>query len=123
MRQVQLALLGLLLTTFIIVACGGDDDANDSLVPGQGGNDQQSSDMLQIGAQSLSFDKTRLVAPANTEISLLFQNQDAGVIHNVAIYESRDATEVVFRGDTVTGVASRTYVFTSPDPGSYFFRC
>jgi plastocyanin len=122
MRQVQLTLLSLLfVATVAAMACGDDDDNGGP--SGQGGSDQTISDSLQISALGTAFDKVRLIAPANSEVSILFQNEDAGITHNIAIYESRDASELVFRGELFAGVADRTYRFTSPNPGSYFFRC
>jgi plastocyanin len=51
-------------------------------------------------------------------------NQDIGVLHNIAFYTSNRATEKIAVGNLVTGPATDTLTFTAPDrPGTYFFRC
>ena len=114
------------LIASLAVACGGGDDNGDDLPAdglGQGGSDQQPSAQLEISALNLLFDKDRLVAPPNTEVSLVFNNNDAGVLHNVSVYRSRNAEEPIFTGELFVGVDTRTYRFETPEAGSYFFRC
>jgi hypothetical protein len=50
-------------------------------------------------------------------------NQDAGVLHNFAVYTNAQATTRVFMGDLVAGPIVHDYTFTAPPPGTYFFRC
>lgn len=77
---------------------------------------------IDLVASDFSFDKKTIAAPAGAHITLNFQNNDAGVPHNVAVYDSTGAT--VFKGDTITGPASITYAFDAPDlPGNYKFSC
>lgn len=86
--------------------------------PGGGG-----ATVLEIAAKDLLFDKRTLTAPANTAITIRFDNKDAGVQHNVAIYRDRTARTKIFVGELFPGPAVREYKFTTPGPGSYFFRC
>jgi len=79
---------------------------------------------VKLAAKGIAFDKEEIVVPAGEEITLIFDNQDAGVPHNVAIYETEETDNVIFQGETFPGVEKRTYTFTAPeDPGGYFFRC
>jgi hypothetical protein len=103
-----------------VVACGGDSDPPADAP--EGGADAPGTS-LTITAENNLFDEKRLVAPANTPITLDLVNQDAGVLHNVAVYRVSSAREVLFMGDLFPGVATRTYKFTTPSAGSYFFRC
>ncbi len=79
--------------------------------------------VLQLVAKTLLYDKRTLSAPANQPVSLQFDNQDAGTLHNFAIYTNRNATTKIFGSDLVTGPKLETLNFTAPPPGSYFFRC
>ena len=76
-----------------------------------------------IVATGSVFDLDELTVQAGAETHLTFQNDDAGIPHNVAIYADDTAAENLFRGETVTGPTSTTYVFTIDEPGEYFFRC
>ncbi len=85
--------------------------------PGGGEN------VLLIAAKGLLFDKRTLTAPAQTEVTIRFNNQDAGVIHNVAVYTNRSARTKIFVGELFAGPKAVDYKLTTPGPGSYFFRC
>jgi plastocyanin/mono/diheme cytochrome c family protein len=90
--------------------------------PSASGSEQPGA--LSITAKNIAFDPTTLSAPAGQPFTIDFDNQDAGVQHDVAIFEGSDATApVAFRGDLVTGVASVTYNVPALPAGSYFFHC
>ena len=76
-----------------------------------------------ITAENLSFDRDTLSFPADTPSTLTFQNNDAGVPHNVAIYTDESASEALFTGDLVTGVDTATYEIPAIPAGSYYFHC
>jgi plastocyanin len=79
---------------------------------------------LSITAQNLQFDTDCLAAPAGEALSIEFDNQDAGVPHNLGIYTDPSATEELFKGDTVTGVDSTTYQIDAIDQeGTLHFQC
>jgi plastocyanin len=78
---------------------------------------------LSISAKALAFDTSRLSAPAGRALEVRFDNQDAGVPHNVAVYTDASASTVLLRGQVVTGVRTVTYRVPALDAGSYFFRC
>jgi len=52
-----------------------------------------------------------------------FENADAGIPHNVAIYTDPSATTSLFVGEMFPGPDGRTYQVPPLDPGTYFFRC
>jgi plastocyanin len=90
--------------------------------PSASGSEQPGA--LSITAKNIAFDPTTLSAPAGQPFTIDFDNQDAGVQHDVAIFEGSDATApVAFRGDLVTGVATVTYDVPALQAGSYFFHC
>lgn len=78
---------------------------------------------LTITARNLAFDKRSLTARPNAQTSVQFTNDDAGVLHNVAVYTNNRATTRIFVGELTTGPNTTTYTFTSPAAGTYFFRC
>ena len=77
-----------------------------------------------VTAQGFAFDKTNIVVPAGATVTIHFTNNDRGVPHNVAIYETSAAKVEIFKGQTISGTASVDYTFTAPTrPVNYFFRC
>ncbi|MEN6369682.1 MAG: cupredoxin domain-containing protein [Thermotogota bacterium] len=79
---------------------------------------------VELTAQGFAFDKPVVTVPAGAAVTLHFVNNDGGIPHNVAIYESSEAKTVIFQGKRITGQNSIDYTFTAPTtPGAYFFRC
>jgi len=78
---------------------------------------------VNISALNYRFDKSDITVPAGAEVTMVFDNKET-VPHNVAIYTTPAATDIIFRGDVITGPKTITYHFTAPTtPGDYFFRC
>jgi plastocyanin len=79
---------------------------------------------VDLTAQNISFDSTRIQVPAGASVTIKFTNRDNGIPHNFAVYESPAAKKSIFKGKNITGPDTITYTFTAPDkPGNYFFRC
>lgn len=79
---------------------------------------------VTLVAKNILFDKRLIVAAAGSDVTVILDNQDAGVLHNVAFYTNSRATGKIFVGETFPGVATRQFTFKAPStPGSYFFRC
>jgi plastocyanin len=81
---------------------------------------------INLAAKSMAFDKSTLSVPAGASVTIVFDNQDAGIPHNVSVYQnmSGGATTPVFIGDVIKGPSSITYHFTAPTTqGSYYFVC
>jgi plastocyanin len=79
---------------------------------------------LKVEAKGVKFLQTDLSAPANTTVTLVFKNDDAGTYHNVAVYTGSDAAATpVFNGAGVKGAKTAKYTFQTPAPGTYTFRC
>lgn len=78
---------------------------------------------VSISAKGVAFDTARLSAPAGTAFAIRFDNQDAGVPHNVSVYTDASAATVLLRGQIVTGPKVVTYRVKALSAGSYFFRC
>jgi plastocyanin len=74
-----------------------------------------------IVAQGMAFDRARLVVPAGTSFTLLFENRD-GALHNVTIYDDA-GSQPLFVGEVFTGPGSRSYAVAGIPAGTHQFRC
>ena len=45
-----------------------------------------------VGASNSGFQETELVAPADTDLEITFINEDAGIPHNIQIFEGTSTT-------------------------------
>lgn len=78
---------------------------------------------VAVTASGIAFDTSCIDAPAREPFTIAFDNQDAGVQHNIAIYTDDTAAENLFRGDIVTGPDQIDYTVPGLDAGEYFFQC
>jgi plastocyanin len=69
------------------------------------------------------FDQGRIVIPADTPVTLTFQNDQAGVPHDVAVADPAAEGEWLFNGEDVTGVATIEYQLPPFAAGEYTFHC
>ena len=78
---------------------------------------------LSISAKDKKFDKDCLAAPADQDFTIAFDNQDATVRHNVAIYETAGGAKALFKGEIIVGPNKTTYAVPAQPAGTYQFRC
>ncbi len=79
---------------------------------------------IDLVAQNIAYDRTEIAVPACAEVVINFENRDAGIPHNFALYTDSQAKTAFFRGEIITGDSSIQYTFTAPcTPGDYYFRC
>ena len=76
---------------------------------------------VSIVASGIAFTTTTVTAPADTQFVITFENQDAGVPHNVAIHDPSGAE--VFKGEIFPGVATKEYQVPALKAGDYQFAC
>jgi plastocyanin len=69
----------------------------------------------------VAFSTATLTAPADSAFTIRFDNQDAGVQHNVAISDQAGAE--VFKGEIFPGPGSRDYAVPALKAGTYTFVC
>jgi plastocyanin len=83
--------------------------------------------VVMVTAQNTAFDTDCLAAPADTAFSLVLDNQDAGIPHNVAIFEDSSLSSrlggATDAGDFITGPDQTTYEVSALAPGTYYFHC
>jgi plastocyanin len=75
-----------------------------------------------IVAKGIAFNATELKLPAEQETTITFDNQDAGIPHDVAIY-TQQGGESLFTGEIITGPAKAEYAIPALEAGSYYFQC
>jgi plastocyanin len=76
------------------------------------------------GAATAGFESTTLPVKSDKPIDLEFDNQDAGVGHNVQIFDGPDeAAPVLLDGEVITGPDMTTYRVEPLAEGEYFFNC
>lgn len=109
-RALALGLAGALL--FGLAACGSDSDGGDaggpagSLPPGD----------VVIVADNIAWNTDELQAPADTDFTIVIDNQDEGVQHNL------DIKETDFKTELESGVSAQVLQINLP-AGEYEYIC
>ena len=75
-----------------------------------------------VTAANVAFDTNEITLTAGENESIHFVNDDTAE-HNIAIYETEEAQEEIFVGDTIPGGQEITYEFKAPEKGEYYFQC
>ncbi len=79
---------------------------------------------INLVASGIAFDRSRITVPAGSQVTINFDNRDAGIPHNFALYADSTASAPIFKGEIITGPAMTTYYFTAPArSGTYYFQC
>lgn len=86
-------------------------------------------DAVRVVARNIEFEQEMLELPGSGDVSILFENEDVAVEHNVAIAPFgadgeplRD--EPIFDGEIFPGPDRQVYTFPAPEEsGTYFFWC
>jgi plastocyanin len=100
---------------------GGDGGGGGGGGAGGGGGGQVAA--VTVTAQNISFDTDTIDLPADTESTITFDNEDAGVQHNIAVYADDTLAENLFRGEIFSGVDTIDYTVPPLDTGDYYFQC
>jgi plastocyanin len=77
-------------------------------------------------AQGIAFDTGTIRLPADTATTITFDNRDAGMLHNLAIYPSSgevSADAALFQGELITGPDTIEYSIPALPAGEYYFQC
>jgi cytochrome c oxidase subunit 2 len=79
---------------------------------------------VEVSATNIAYDQTSISAPANTPFTIRFQNNDAGIPHNIVIHDGTSISDpALFDGEIFNGVDSRLYPVPALKPGTYLFSC
>lgn len=92
-------------------------------VPTQSGPTVAATEFTVIG-QGTAFDKTQLLGVAGQELTVTFDNRDAGVLHNIHFFKGTDSTgDEVASTDPQNGPVVETLKLGPLDAGSYYYQC
>jgi plastocyanin len=90
---------------------------------GTGASGPAGGSSVTVAAQGLQFDTKEIDLSAGQPSTITFENKDAGIQHDIAIFTDPSQSTVLFRGALVTGVATTTYHVPALDAGTYYFHC
>ena len=76
---------------------------------------------VTVAAKDIQFVEKTFTAPAGKPFGLAFDNQDAGVPHNIDIKDSSGAS--VYKGEIFNGVATKVYDVPALPAGTYTYVC
>lgn len=105
---------------------GGESPAPEEPTPGEPEPTESppvGGEAVTLVAQNNLFDTDQIDLIAGTPSTIVLDNLDAGIPHNVAIYADESAAESLFVGELFTGPGKIEYEVPPLDAGSYFFRC
>lgn len=114
----------LAVAAFVAAACSsGDDRAGPSSQSKSSGRSVQDQELRVVG-QELRFDAETLAAPAGEEFTIVFDNRDRGVPHNLTVYRSGPpAKDLVAATDLKPGPTTQRLTVPALEPGRYFYQC
>ena len=79
---------------------------------------------LKITAQGTAWDTEKLVGIVGQELTLTYENKDAGIPHNIHIFKNKDATgDAVVQPEPAPGPETLTLKFGPLDAGDYYYQC
>ena len=78
---------------------------------------------VDVVAKGNQFNKKTIELPAEHPPEIVFDNRDANVLHNVAIFSDSQFTQRRFTGDVFAGPETMRYRFRALPAGTYYFRC
>lgn len=77
---------------------------------------------IQLRVLDGEFSPSSITVPAGAEVTIVFDNQDVDIPHNVVVYA--DKADPIFTGTIVKGPGRTTDTFTAPSvPGTYVLGC
>jgi len=79
---------------------------------------------LTLVAENTLLDKAALAAPAGQQVTVTYDNKDAGIAHNIHFFRGSDATgDEVAQTDIANGPVTQTLTFGPLDAGQFYYQC
>jgi plastocyanin len=79
---------------------------------------------IDLLAKDFAFNTSTITVPVGANVTVNFDNQDASVGHNFAVYDSASMKKTIFKGEIISGPKKIIYTFNAPqEPGTYHFQC
>jgi plastocyanin len=109
--------------TVVVKGGGGGGPPPPTAAPGGGAGGGGTANPSTVVAQGLAFSTAEIALPPDAPSTIHFENKDAGVSHDIAIYTDSSLGTNLFRGQIITGPASIDYSIPALKPGTYYFHC
>ena len=91
---------------------------------GGGGGTPGGPVTVTVIGKNLQFDPRTINASAGAQVTVTFDNQDAGVLHNMQFFANKNRTSSLAKSDVSAGPSQHTLNFTAPTaPGTYPYIC
>jgi plastocyanin len=90
---------------------------------GGGGGGGGGAATTTVTAANVEFDTATIDLPADQPTTIHFVNDDAGVPHNIGIYEDDTVVAELFQGEQITGPDEIDYAIDPLAAGNYYFQC
>ena len=74
-----------------------------------------------VVARDIVFDPAALRVPGGRVVGITLDNRDPGILHNIMLVSSTG--DVAFRGETFSGLETRTYLVAPLEAGEYRLLC
>lgn len=118
------AMLAIVVAVGLLAGCLGDDDDELSTPTTSAAAESAVPRELRVVGRENRFDVESLTAPAGVGFSIVFDNRDARITHNVAVYRSGPpAKDLVAKTDVEAGPTTQRLKVPALDPGRYFYQC
>lgn len=78
---------------------------------------------LTITAKDIAYAPAQMSAPAGSPLQIRFDNQDAGVPHNLGLYGDAGFSTKLYESAIKSGPAVEDITIPGLVPGTYQFRC
>lgn len=123
-RSRKLAIVLAVLAIIGAACSSGDDPSGSPSQPTTASGRSEQAQELRVVGEELRFDAETLAAPADAEFTIVFDNRDRGVPHNLAVYRSGPpAEDLVAATDLEPGPTTQRLTVPALDPGRYFYQC
>lgn len=100
------------------------DEENVAAADGGGGEVPSGPVNVTIVGKNLLFDPRSVTAAAGASVTVVFDNEDTGVLHNIHFFANRNRSSSLAQSEVAAGPNQHTVNFTAPSaPGNYPFIC
>ena len=78
---------------------------------------------VTVVAKNISWNTNCIAVPEGAKVPLTMENQDSGINHNFAIWDSPLQKTQFFQTGKFAGVATQSFTIDSLPEGKYYFQC
>jgi cytochrome c oxidase subunit 2 len=89
----------------------------------QGGTCEPTALPITLVARQISWDSTCLAVAAGKPFAITIKNEDDGIAHNFAIWDSPKTKQQLYVTPDFTGPVTQTFTVPALKPGKYYFQC